>query len=164
MIKIFNPFEKIHKVDDYHCFGCSPNNPSGLKLSFMLEDEVLYSEITPLKIHEGYHNILHGGIAATLHDEIAAWYVYTVLGTSGVTSSMDIKYKKPVYTNKGPLRLNASLKETNRRLAKIYTRLYTGDGTLASEAEVTYFIFPEDVAKRDYMYPGKDAFYSSSTT
>ena len=29
----------------------------------------------------GYNDILHGGIQATLLDEIATWVVYAVLGT-----------------------------------------------------------------------------------
>ncbi len=159
MRDIVNPFIDA-KAEDYHCFGCSPNNLHGLNLRFKEEDEVLYCDLTPNHFLEGYKDVMHGGIQATVHDEIAAWFVYAVCGTSGVTASIHITYRKPALMNQGLLKLKCSLKEQNRRFAILHTELTSTDGTLLSEAEVKYFIFPPEMAKTKYHYPGKEAFYA----
>jgi len=72
MKKIRNPFAGMQGFD---CFGCSPDNPIGLKLNFIEEAEYLTSEWQPSDHLQGYMNILHGGIQATLMDEIASWTI-----------------------------------------------------------------------------------------
>jgi len=73
------------------CFGCSPGNNIGLKLTFEEDDEKLYATWQPDPLFQGYLNVLHGGIIATLLDEAGAWCVYVKAGTAGVTSSFDCK-------------------------------------------------------------------------
>ena len=66
--KIFNPYRDLK---GYNCFGCSLNNMDGLRLEFIEDGEYLKSEWQPEDKFQGYINILHGGIQATLLDEIA---------------------------------------------------------------------------------------------
>ena len=73
MKKISNGYVSLK---DYNCFGCSPNNGNGLRLHFYSEGDFVISKWTPTHDFEGYHNVLHGGIQATLLDEIANWSVY----------------------------------------------------------------------------------------
>ena len=44
---------------------------------------------------------LHGGIQATLADEISSWVVFRKFQTSGVTSRMEVRYHKPIRTTGG---------------------------------------------------------------
>ena len=55
----------------YGCFGCSPNNEQGLRMSFAEEGEEIICSWEPDPRFAGYGGIIHGGIQATLHDEIA---------------------------------------------------------------------------------------------
>ncbi|MCK7540540.1 MAG: PaaI family thioesterase [Marinilabiliales bacterium] len=71
--------------------------------------ESLYAYWDPLPHFQGYMNVLHGGIIATLLDEAGAWCIYVTAGTSGVTSSMTVRYLKPVYISKGTVRIEAEL-------------------------------------------------------
>ena len=90
--KIINPFAGR---SGYNCFGCSPDNKLGLQLSFLNEGEYIVARWLPQPQFQGYHNLLHGGIQATLLDEIASWYVYARLHTAGVTSRLAVRYRKP---------------------------------------------------------------------
>ena len=83
--EIHNPYQKI---EDYNCFGCSSTNKLGLKMDFIEEEDGIYSYWTPEKHFQGWMGILHGGIQATLLDEIASWVVFVKLGKSGVTSEI----------------------------------------------------------------------------
>jgi len=163
MRKILN----VHRQEDpdfYQCIGCSPHNPIGLKLEFWEDGEELYSEWEPQPHFMGWVNILHGGIQATMLDEIASWVVYTKCGTAGVTTSLEVKYKDTVFTNRGKIQLRGRLLSVEKRLAKIKAGLYDSTGKLCTEAEVTYFIFPEKIAREKFRYPGVDAFFADTSS
>ena len=160
MKKIIN----VHRHDDsekYQCIGCSPHNHMGMKLEFWDDGEGLFSEWEPRSEFMGWDNVLHGGIQATLLDEIAAWTVYTKCETAGVTIEMQVRYKSTVFMNQGKIVLKAKLIEQNRKLATILTQLFSSEGKLCAEATVKYFLFPENIAREKYHYPGVDAFYES---
>jgi uncharacterized protein (TIGR00369 family) len=156
MRKIRNPFRGL---DGYNCFGCSPDNSSGLQLSFAEEEDELVSVWTPKDFLQGYHNILHGGIQATLMDEIASWVVYVKLDTSGFTSTMNVRYLKPVYVTDTRLTLRARVKELRRNLADIEVRLFDSDQNLCAQALITYFTFPKEKAQGRLYAPGHEEFF-----
>ena len=155
MRKIINPYDP----EKNKCFGCSPTNPIGLHLTFYEDGEDIVTEWDPEYYMQGYLNVLHGGIQATLHDEIASWTVYTKLETAGVTSKLEISYQKAVYVNKGKITLRSRVLTHEDRLATMYTRLYDGNGNLCSEGKVTYYLYPQKIAIARYNYPGVEAFF-----
>jgi uncharacterized protein (TIGR00369 family) len=153
---ITNPYNKLGN----NCIGCSSNNPIGLQLNFTEYDDHLKAFWKPKKDYEGFHNVLHGGIQATLLDEIAAWVVFVKCKTAGVTQAMQIKYLAPVLIEDSKLELSGSLIKTTDKTALIKSELFNSEGKLCAEAKVEYYIFPEAVAKRKYNYPGIEAFYA----
>jgi uncharacterized protein (TIGR00369 family) len=159
MKKIRNPFAGMKGFD---CFGCCPDNPIGLKMTFVEDGDYVISEWEPSPHYQGYVNVLHGGIQAVLMDEIASWTVYVKARTGGVTSSITVDYNKPVYVNKGPVKLVAQLLKLNGRIATVRVELYNHDNIVASEARVDYYIYPEEVARRRFHFPGHNSFYFDS--
>lgn len=158
MKKILNP----HRNDDpaqYQCIGCSPHNPIGIQLEFWDDGDQIISSWMPRPEFMGWVNVLHGGIQATLLDEVAAWVVYTKCQTAGVTAELQVKYKKTVFTNRGEIKLKGKLLEQNRRMAIIQAQILDAEDNLCAEAQVKYFIFPENIAREKFHYPGIDAFY-----
>ncbi|WP_066633438.1 PaaI family thioesterase [Labilibacter marinus] len=160
MKKIINPFVHSDK-HDYKCFGCSPLNDIGLKLEFWDAGEEIICKWLPKKQFEGYLNVVHGGIQATIHDEIASWTVYTKCKTAGVTSNLDVRYKSPLMITDKEMTFKANVESVNKRLAIIKTTIEDGDGKICSIGKVTYFLFPQDMAKEKYQYPGVEAFYEN---
>jgi len=71
MRKIRNPYAETGKTDN-QCFGCSPNNPIGLHLEFWEKGEEVIAKWIPRKSLQGFRDVLHGGIQATLLDELAS--------------------------------------------------------------------------------------------
>ena len=156
--KIRNPFDPEQNL----CFGCGPANQAGLRLTFEEDDEKLYAEWQPSAHFQGYTNVLHGGIIATLLDETGAWCINVKAGTSGVTSSMTVRYLKPVYISKGAVSIEASIIGHEEKSARLFCCLFDGEGRKCAEADLDYFIYPENVARKRYFYPGKEAFQSRS--
>jgi acyl-coenzyme A thioesterase PaaI-like protein len=156
--RIRNPFAGM---EDYHCFGCDPDNPVGLKLEFTVADNQLVVHWNPSPQFEGYPGVIHGGIQATLADEAAAWYVYAILGTGGVTREMTTQYRKPAQTSDGPYIVRAHGSISDERTAEITVTLENGAGEVCTVSTCTYALFPEPIARRKFGYPGKEAFLPS---
>lgn len=153
--KIQNPFRRN---EGYNCFGCSPDNPFGLHMEFIEEDDEIVSYWDPAPNFQGWFNVLHGGIQSTLMDEIASWYVFVKLKTGGVTSQLEVKYKKAVPSNQGKITIRARLIEMKRNIAVMDVKLYSPDNELCTVAVVKYFTFPQEVAKEKLWYPDQDGF------
>jgi uncharacterized protein (TIGR00369 family) len=155
MRKIINPYDPERNK----CFGCSPSNPIGLHLHFFEEGDEIVTEWDPEFYLQGYLNVLHGGIQATLHDEIASWTVYVKAETAGVTSKLEVSYLKAVYVNKGTITLRSRILTQEERYVTMHTQLFNAKGELCSEGRVTYFVYPQELAIRRFHYPGKEAFF-----
>ncbi len=156
MKKLKNPFSRL---EGYNCFGCSPENPLGLHLTFTEENDEIVSHWNPGANFQGYFNILHGGIQATLMDEIASWTVYVKVKTSGYTSKAEFRYLKTVAIDQGPIMLRAKVKQMRRNLADIEVGLYNCDNTLCAKGLITFFTFPPDISRESMYYPEHSDFY-----
>lgn len=158
MRKITNPFGLMAAKGEYNCFGCSPANDIGLHLAFWEDGEELVARWNPHKWYEGWKGVLHGGIQATLMDEMAAWVVFIKLKTAGVTSRLNVHYLKPVFSTKGEITIRGRLVSFDKRVADIECTLFDGDHEPCSRANIAYFCFPEKIARAKYKYPGIEAF------
>lgn len=154
MRAIRNPYTST----GHHCFGCCPTHSIGLKLSFFEDGEYVLAHWKPNPQFTGYKNIIHGGIQSTLMDEVAAWVVYIKAETAGVTSRMDVRYRKPVSTANTELTIRGKLVESNRRLAKVEVEILDDTQQVCAEALVEYFLFTPEKAATEFDYPGIAAF------
>jgi len=157
MRKIHNPFSQR---EGYHCFGCSLDHLSGLQMSFYEEGDEIISTWEPKSQFEGYYGVLHGGIQATIMDEIGSWVVYVKVKVAGVTSSMNVRYHKPVYMAGGAITIRSKILRMRRNLADIQVGIYNKENELCSEAMITYFTFSEKKSKESFFYPGEEAFFT----
>jgi len=161
MKNIINPYTKL---DGYNCFGCSPKNEHGLKMKFFEEGDYVISNWEPKEFLQGYYNVLHGGIQATLMDEIGSWFIQIKMQTAGVTSNMNIRYIKPVSVVNGNIKLRASLLQKRRNLVDVKVELFNANEKLCATGDLTYFTFSKDVARNKFYYPDFEDFFERSET
>ncbi|MEI6888587.1 MAG: PaaI family thioesterase [Bacteroidales bacterium] len=159
MRNICNPFVSF---EGYNCFGCSPGNALGLHMTFIEEGEEIVSHWEPKKHFQGYQTILHGGIQATLMDEIASWFVYVKLKSAGVTSKAEIRYIKPLYVDRGVLTIRASLLQMRRNLADIQVKIFDHEAVLCAESLMVFFTVPAHKAIENLYYPGAESFFETA--
>jgi acyl-coenzyme A thioesterase PaaI-like protein len=81
--------------EDHWCFGCGRQNPIGLKMTFFEDGEQVWSPWTPLREHQGYEGIVHGGLITTVLDEVMGWAIY-VRKLWAVTGTINVRFRKPV--------------------------------------------------------------------
>jgi acyl-coenzyme A thioesterase PaaI-like protein len=122
-------------------------------MSFAEDGEEIVSVWSPEAHFAGYGGILHGGIQATLHDEIASWVVFAKLRTAGFTERLEMDYRNPVRIATGDLTLRARLERMEGNKAFIRTRLFDGEGKLGSESLAVYFTLPQHIARKRMAFP-----------
>jgi acyl-coenzyme A thioesterase PaaI-like protein len=81
---------------DQPCFGCSPTHPIGFRLRFSREGDEVVTRFTPGADHQGPPGLMHGGLVATLADELAAWTLVGLLEKFGFTATFSGKLLRPV--------------------------------------------------------------------
>lgn len=138
MRKIKNPW--THK-EGYNCFGCCPDNPAGVHMEFYEDGDEIISFWKPQAHYQGWINTMHGGILGTLIDETAGWVVFRKLQTSGVTSRLEVRYKKPVMTTEPQITLRAHIAEQKRNIVTISVTIENARGEVCVEGNATYFAF-----------------------
>lgn len=151
MKKIVNPWQGL---EGYMCFGCAPENPSGLHMEFFEDEEDIVAFWKPEGQYQGWLDTLHGGIQATLMDELAGWVVMRKLQTSGVTSRLDAKFMKAISTREGRLTIRGHIKDRKRNAVFIETGIYNAAGELCTRADLVYFITPPERAKEEFHFRG----------
>ena len=149
MKKLKNPYLNI---EGYHCFGCDPKHEKGLRMEFYEDGDDVVSIWESRGEYQSWVNTLHGGIQATILDEIGGWVVSRKLQTTGMTSHLNVKYRQPVPTGV-KLEIRARLKQMRRNLAFIEATI-SHDGKVCSSAEMIYYCFPKDKAESDFLFKG----------
>jgi acyl-coenzyme A thioesterase PaaI-like protein len=155
--------KNIHQYEDpekYNCFGCAPHNQSGLKLEFWEDGDDVLATWEPVNGMMGWHNVVHGGIQATLMDEVSGWLVYVKCATAGVTAEMNVKFRKPLHVDMGRVTVRCKLKERNSRFATI-SAVIERDGVVYAQAELRFFLIDGKTAREQYHYPGVEAFFEA---
>ena len=79
--------------DANNCFVCGPQNPSGLQLSFTIDDDdICRSQFTPAENHCGYDGVTHGGIIFSALDDVMANWLF-LKGLKAFTAKCEIRYR-----------------------------------------------------------------------
>ena len=129
-------------ADGNRCFVCGMANPHGLQLTFQWDGDEYYTEFYTDERFQGYNGVTHGGISATILDEVMAKRL-TSRGLHVVTAGMEIRYKKPVPTGIS-VRFEAELVEHRRNIYKMAGRAILPDGVVAVEATAKFMEIGEN--------------------
>ena len=108
--------------DDQPCYGCGPQHPHGFRLRFERDGDEVVTRLTPHEHHQGAPGIMHGGLVATLADEIAAWAIISELGKFGFTGSFEARYARAVRIGV-PIEGRGRLTSKSRRVVGVDVRI-----------------------------------------
>lgn len=125
-------------IEDGNCFVCGPNNERGLQANFEIDREnrrALCRIAVPAGF-QGWRQVVHGGILATLLDE-ACIYACRATGEHFVTAELNVRYRKPVPVETA-MTVSAEVVEQKRRLLTVRARLEI-EGELHAEADSRVF-------------------------
>lgn len=144
--KIINPWADFGK-EEYNCFGCCPDNPFGLKMCFFEDGDDVVTYWHATENYQSWKGTLHGGIQATLIDELGGWVITRKMQACGVTIRMNVKYRTPAPAGNGEeIEVRGTITDVKRNFVTVLVKL-SHQGRVCTEAELVYCLLPEEKAK-----------------
>ena len=134
------------EIAPHNCFACGELNRHGLHLQIHLTANGSWTEVTLDERFEGWAGIAHGGIIATLADEVMAWSLFSD-DQLGLTASLAIDFRRPASVGR-PLRADGWI--TDRRRLRYETAARVVDltiGAVLAEATGVYVAAPPTRAR-----------------
>lgn len=122
----------IKLSDDGYCFVCGPKNPIGLRLEFAFNGKSIRTRFIPQKEHQGYLNIVHGGIISMLLDE-AMVKLAIAMNMPAVTAWMEVRLRKALTVGQ-QIMIEAEILKDTRKIIEAYAKAVTGDNTIIADA------------------------------
>jgi len=129
------------------CFICGLENPVGLQLKiYEVEQGTIETNYTAPEHYQSYPGILHGGIVATILDEISG---RAHMGDPSqprfmYTAKLEVKYRKNVPIGK-PLRILGKAGKSKGRMAESWAGIYDEAGSLLAECNSLLIDIPPDL-------------------
>jgi len=118
--------------DDGACFVCGERNPIGLKLRFRWDGEAYLTEFTARPEYAGWAGIEHGGLLATVLDEVMARLLWEK-GHQALTAKLEVRYHRPVALGES-LTVVGRITRASRRAVETHAEARGSDGAVVAEA------------------------------
>jgi len=122
------------------CFACSQENPIGLKLRPVYDGEKVTAEFTAGKFHQGWNDVVHGGILYTLLDEVTAYAMLCHGIEFGVTAKSEIRFKQVAPLNE-PIQASAWVTKLTKRLVEAKGVLTLKDNTVIVDGDFLFYVW-----------------------
>jgi uncharacterized protein (TIGR00369 family) len=119
---------------DRSCFACGPLNQNGLQLRILEHGRGVQTTIDPPQWVQGYQNIVHGGIIATILDELAVWAAFK-RGYKSVTAELIMRMKNAMKID-GTYTGEAEVISAKHRLIEAQSRILDREQKLIASATV----------------------------
>lgn len=116
------PLDPLTFGPDQRCFGCGPGNHVGMGLRFAVDGDEVVTTFEGREGWEGPPGILHGGLQATLADEIGAWTLVGLRQRFGFTTTASLRWLRPARLDT-PIEARGQLVEESERGATVKVRL-----------------------------------------
>lgn len=121
---------------DHHCFACGGSNPIGMRLRIEVGDGLARTSWVAGEHFVGWSDKLHGGIIATLLDEVMAWAPAS-FDSWAVTAEMSIRFRSPA-TPGERLTATGRVVERRRRIYEVRGEVIADDGRVVAEGSGRY--------------------------
>lgn len=136
------------------CFACGPDNPIGIHLGDPARaGDDITATFRPRHEYQGTSGNLHGGIAATVIDEIMVWAGILQEHVLCVTGRMEVRYRAPL-TNEGEYLARGRVDRRSGRRLEISGEIVDG-GQVAIAGSGLYLVSRDiDLAEASGETPG----------
>jgi uncharacterized protein (TIGR00369 family) len=132
-----------------HCFVCGRKNPAGLYMQFYDNgNNEVCSDYTVASRYQSYPGIVHGGILASMLDEVVGRVA--IIGDHHhfmVSVRLEVVYRHPVPIET-PLKIRGRIVRLGGRLGKAQGEIILPDGRVACEAAITLADIPAEILSK----------------
>ncbi len=115
------------------CFVCGEANPHGLRLKSRHEQGLVVIRYAPRDADRGWKEIVHGGIATTVVDEVMTWAAILYARRACVAAELSVRMLRPITVGQR-LRFEGDVAAGKARLIQTRGRILDEAGTVFFEA------------------------------
>lgn len=139
----------IKQPNSKNCFVCGVENTFGLKMKFYEDGEGgIFTEMTVPGHFQGYPGVVHGGIIASMLDEVSGRVF--MIGEQPqfyVTAELKIRYRKPVPTGETLILKGRKGPDGGKkgRVAFATGEIWNKTGDLLASADIVLVEVPEKI-------------------
>ena len=134
------------EIAPHNCFACGELNEHGLRLRLHLAERGSWTELVLPERFEGWQGIAHGGILATIADEVMAWSLFTD-DRVGLTARLAVDFRRPAPVGR-PIRADGWIESQRRLRYDTAARIVDAEsGDLLAEATGVYLAAPPSRAR-----------------
>jgi uncharacterized protein (TIGR00369 family) len=129
------------------CFVCGESNPAGLQLRFETDGKSVRTRFVPKAEHIGFRETVHGGLIATLLDEVMVWACAVQTRRFAFCAELTVRFINPL--RPGQEAIATAELATNRRgrVFEAKAELHDAHGALLASATGKYLPLKDEVAK-----------------
>ena len=114
----------------HSCFVCGESNPLGLKLRFQTDGRIVQTRFCPKPEHIGFQGVIHGGLIATVLDEIMVWACAVQTRRFAFCAELNVRFLNPLVPG-------ADILVTSELVANRKNRLFEAKAAAQDTAGVT---------------------------
>jgi uncharacterized protein (TIGR00369 family) len=130
----------------HSCFVCGESNPIGLNLRFETDGQTVRAHFVPKTEHAGFKGVIHGGLIATVLDEVMVWACAVQTKRFAYCAELNVRFLSPL--KPGETALIIGELETNRknRIFEARAELKNAAGVVCASATGKYLPVKESEA------------------
>ena len=122
----------------HSCFVCGESNAHGLKLRFHAEGRVVTTKFRPGPEHIGFKGVVHGGLTATVLDEIMVWACLVATRKFAFCAELKVRYLRPLVPGE-EVRVTSELVANHKgRIFEAKATMHNAAGTVLVQASGKY--------------------------
>jgi uncharacterized protein (TIGR00369 family) len=119
---------------DDKCFACGTANKNGLHLAISETQDGVTAVIDPPLWTQGYKRTVHGGIIATILDEMTVWAAYMKKNAKCVTAELNIRIRHAMSVDNEYI-ARAKVLQSKHQLIITYAEIIDSNGMLMASAQ-----------------------------
>ena len=122
----------------HSCFVCGESNPLGLKLRFETDGQIVRARFCPKPEHVGFRDVIHGGLIATVLDEIMVWACAVRTRRFAFCAEFNVRFLAPLAPGKEVIVIGQLVTDRKGRLFETKAAMRNATGVTAAEATGKY--------------------------
>ena len=127
----------------HSCFVCGDANPAGLNLRFETDGRIVKSRFRPRDVHIGFKHTVHGGIIATVLDEIMVWACAVPTKRFAYCAELNVRFVSPLRPGEEVVATAELVENKRNKLFEAKGELRAVSGEVIANATGKYLPIPE---------------------
>lgn len=120
------------------CFVCGEANPHGLNLRAETDGRVVKARFVPREEHIGFKRTVHGGLIATLLDEVMVWVCAVRTKRFAYCGELNVRFLNPLEPGQETMAIAELVRDRRGRLFEAKAELRNDAGLVFASAVGKY--------------------------